>query len=388
MASPESKSVRSLYIHWPFCLSKCPYCDFNSHVRENIDQQRWRDALIREIEIYIDQFAKVPVDTLFFGGGTPSLMPPETVAAVIDAARNAWGFTDDIEITLEANPTSVEAGNFRDLAGAGVNRVSLGIQALDDSDLEFLGRAHSADEALRALEIAQSSFPRVSFDLIYGRQGQSVESWRHELERATTFGTEHLSLYQLTIEPNTGFAGREKRGEIVMPSDDVQADFLVATEEVTVSAGFECYEISNFAKSDAACRHNLNYWRSGSWIGIGPGAHGRLNRGSDRIATANAKRPETWLQQVEDGHTAVDENRVLGSSEIAAERVMMGLRLSEGIGLGDLEKASGLNREEIFDGQSLERLQAASLIAIDRDCLCVVGAGRLVLDAVLAAILR
>ncbi len=377
----------SLYVHWPFCLSKCPYCDFNSHVRENVDQDRWRTGLLAEIEYYANTLAPHPIDTLFFGGGTPSLMPPETVAAVIEAARDAWGFTENVEISLEANPTSVEAENFAKLADAGVNRVSLGIQALKDDDLAFLGRAHSVAEALQALDVASNCFDRVSFDLIYGRQGQKLAAWETELREAISFSTEHLSLYQLTIEPNTGFAGRVQRGEITMPTDDLQADLFLATEEITGAQGLVPYEISNFARPGAECRHNLNYWRSGSWIGIGPGAHGRITVDARRVATANSKRPETWLDEIEAGQVSMDDRHVLAASEIASETVMMGLRLAEGVSLAELERRTGLGRTETFNWKRVQSLAEEGFIGLAEDRLFVESKGRLVLNAILGSIL-
>ena len=379
---------RSLYIHWPFCLSKCPYCDFNSHVRENIDQARWRDGLLTEMKGWDDWLEPLPVDSIFFGGGTPSLMPPETIHAVVNLAKDLWGLTENCEISLEANPTSVEAGNFIRLADAGVNRVSLGIQALDDRALGFLGRAHSVREALQALEIAQTSFDRVSFDLIYGREGQTAAAWEAELREALSFGTGHLSLYQLTIEPNTGFAGRVSRGEIVMPSEDQQAEFFLVTEAITSDAGLRSYEISNFAREQQQCRHNLNYWASGSWIGIGPGAHARIDRREGRFALENPKRPETWLDQAEARQLPASNGPALPSREIAREMVMMGLRLDEGIDLADLEERSGMERDDIFQLARIRHLQSEGLIAIDQERLCVAGPGRLLLDGILGSVLK
>lgn len=387
MTSLTPDKHRSLYIHWPFCLSKCPYCDFNSHVRENVDQDRWQKALVAEIQIYAEMLEPAPIDTIFFGGGTPSLMPPATVAAVIESARDAWGFTENVEISLEANPTSVEAGRFRDLAAAGVNRLSLGLQALNDADLRSLGRTHTVQESLKALDTAQAHFNRVSFDLIYGREGQSIDAWVPELGRAISFGTEHLSLYQLTIEPNTGFAGRVRRGEIIMPTDDLQAEFFLETASVTSDAGYRAYEVSNFAQAGAECRHNLNYWRSGSWIGVGPGAHGRLDFDQRRSATANSKRPETWLNEVEGGKIAQDDNHFLSAPDIAEEIVMMGLRMPEGISLSQLEARTELGRAEVLDQAKLQHLVDEGLIGVSEDRLYVEPAGRLLLNGIVGAIL-
>lgn len=265
----------ALYVHWPFCVSKCPYCDFNSHVRERVDQARWREALLADLAHEASVLPERRLGSIFFGGGTPSLMPPETVAAILDAAARAWTFDDGIEITLEANPSSVEAARFADIAAAGVNRVSLGLQALDDAALRFLGRAHGVDEGLAALATAQAAFRRVSFDLIYARPGQSLEAWEAELRRAIGFGTEHLSLYQLTIEPGTRFATLAAKGELTIPDADLGADLFEATRAITAAAGLPAYEISNHARPGAESRHNLTYWRYRDYAGIGPGAHGR-----------------------------------------------------------------------------------------------------------------
>lgn len=320
-----------LYVHWPFCRSKCPYCDFNSHVSEGVDQVRWRRALLAELDWWADRVDRRPLTSIFFGGGTPSLMDPETVAAVIERAGMRLGFSEDPEITLEANPTSVEARRFAAYRTAGVNRVSLGVQALNDADLRFLGRQHGPEEALAAVATAAKHFPRFSFDLIYARPGQSVAAWKDELTRALTHVGTHLSVYQLTIEPGTQFQTRFQRGEIAIPEDDLAGDLYEATQEVLEGAGLPAYEVSNHARPGEESRHNLTYWRMGPYVGIGPGAHGRVPRGGAWYATRQAKAPETWIGAVEAVGHGTAEEMPLTSEERWREVLMMGLRLIEGI---------------------------------------------------------
>jgi len=321
-----------VYIHWPFCLSKCPYCDFNSHVRQGgIDETRYVAAFAAEIAATAARIPGRTVSTIFFGGGTPSLMQPATVAAILDAIAKHWTVAPDVEITLEANPTSVEATRFRGYRAAGVNRVSLGVQSLDDAVLKQLGRLHTAQEALDAVAVARGIFERYSFDLIYARPGQTPDAWRAELDRALGEAAEHLSLYQLTIEPETPFAALHAAGKLAMPNDDLARDLYDLTLDRCAAAGLPAYEISNHARPGAECRHNLVYWRYGEYAGIGPGAHGRLAIGGGRRATATEKRPEAWLMRVESlGHgRIVDE--ALSRDEQADEFLLMGLRLAEGI---------------------------------------------------------
>ena len=313
--------ARALYIHWPFCLSKCPYCDFNSHVREGIDIARWREALLADLRHEAEIAAGEPLDSVFFGGGTPSLMPPALVAELLAEAERLWGFARDVEITLEANPSSVEAANFAALAVAGVNRVSLGLQALDDETLRFLGRLHGAAEGLAALQTAQKAFERVSFDLIYARPGQSAERWASELETALGFGTGHLSLYQLTIEPGTRFATDVRQGAFAPLDDDQAADLFALTREMTAAAGLPAYEVSNHARSGEESRHNLAYWRYQDYAGIGPGAHGRRHG----VATLRHKKPENWLAAVAGRGNGLKEERPLGAREQASEALLMRL---------------------------------------------------------------
>ena len=374
----------ALYVHWPFCVSKCPYCDFNSHVREQVDQAAWRAALLADLGYEAALLPGRRLGSIFFGGGTPSLMPPETVAAVIDAAANAWGFDADIEITLEANPSSVEAARFADIARAGVNRVSLGLQALDDSALRFLGRAHDVDEGLAALATAQQAFARVSFDLIYARPDQSLAAWEAELARALAFGTEHLSLYQLTIEPGTRFATEAAAGRLAVPDGDDAADLFEMTRAMTSAAGLPAYEISNHARAGAESRHNLTYWRYRDYAGIGPGAHGR--RGG--LATVRHRKPENWLSAVtRNGHGAQVEAPLLPADR-AKEGLLMGLRLREGIDLGRIAMLGDAPIAALVDEAAIARLADQGFVARHGDHLRVREAGMLLLDAILPEVVR
>ncbi|WP_294334869.1 radical SAM family heme chaperone HemW [uncultured Sphingomonas sp.] len=367
----------ALYVHWPFCVSKCPYCDFNSHVRESVDQARWRDALLADLAHEAAMLPGRRLGSIFFGGGTPSLMPPATVAAILDAAERAWGFEDGIEITLEANPSSVEAARFADIAAAGVNRVSLGLQALDDDALRFLGRAHGVEEGLAALATAQAAFRRVSFDLIYARPGQSLEAWEAELRRAIGFGTEHLSLYQLTIEPGTRFATLAAKGELTIPDADTGADLFETTRAITAAAGLPAYEISNHARPGAESRHNLTYWRYRDYAGIGPGAHGR--RGG--LATLRHKKPENWLAALDRNGHGMEREDVLDPQDRATEALLMGLRIAEGIDLDRVAELGGGTAP--IDGAALNRLVRLGLAERDGCRLRVTEAGMPVLEAIL-----
>ena len=331
-----------IYVHWPFCASKCPYCDFNSHVRHVApDQARYVAAFGRELATAARRAPGRTVSSIFLGGGTPSLMEPATVGAILDTIARLWTVTPDCEVTLEANPTSVEAERFRGFRAAGVNRVSLGVQALDDADLKSLGRTHSADEALRAVDVARRHFDRYSFDLIYARPGQTAAGWEAELRRAIAEAAEHLSLYQLTIEPGTMFEALHRAGKLAMPDDDMGRVLYDLTQAVCAEAGLPAYEISNHARPGAECRHNLIYWRSGDFVGAGPGAHGRLTLGNGRIATATEKHPETWLKRVEEQGSGIVSEEHLVQIENADEFLVMGLRLAEGIDLARYEALSG-----------------------------------------------
>ena len=370
----------ALYVHWPFCVSKCPYCDFNSHVRASVDQARWREALIADLRHEAALTAGRPVASIFFGGGTPSLMPPETVAAVIAAADAAWGLTQACEITLEANPSSVEAARFADLAAAGVNRVSLGLQALDDASLRFLGRAHDVAEGLAALATAQRVFARVSTDLIYARPGQTLAEWDAELARAIGFGTEHLSLYQLTIEPGTRFATDYAAGRLAMPDDDLAADLFALTQDRTAAARLPAYEVSNHARPSAESRHNLTYWRMGDYAGIGPGAHGR--RGG--VATVRHKKPENWLAAVDHQRHGIAEEEALDPATRLTEALLMGLRMREGVDLARLAALGGVPVGEAIDSAAAARLADQGLLVLDGTRISVTGGGMPVLNAILA----
>jgi oxygen-independent coproporphyrinogen-3 oxidase len=362
----------ALYVHWPFCVSKCPYCDFNSHVRESVDQDRWRDALLADLAHEAGATRGAKLTSIFFGGGTPSLMPPATVAALIEAADRHWGFAPDIEITLEANPSSVEAARFADLAAAGVNRVSLGLQSLDDEALRFLGRAHDVAEGLAALETAQRRFDRVSFDLIYALPGQPEDAWAGELARALSFGTGHLSLYQLTIEPGTRFAALAAKGELAAQDPDRGAALYELTQEMTEAAGLPAYEISNHARPGEESRHNLTYWRYGSYAGVGAGAHGRRAG----AFTRRHKKPENFLSALARNGDGIEEETPIPPEDAATEALLMGLRLREGVALARVEPA--------LDWRAVRRLEAQGLLAIDGGRL--VATQPLLLDAILAEI--
>ena len=332
MSDAERATPFGVYIHWPFCLSKCPYCDFNSHVRQAaIDEPRFVKAFAAEIAATAERVPGRTVSTIFFGGGTPSLMDPQTVGAILDAIGRHWTVAPDVEITLEANPTSVEATRFRGFRAAGVNRVSLGVQSLDDAVLKQLGRLHTAGEALAAVAVARGIFQRYSFDLIYARPGQTIAAWRAELARAIAEAGEHLSLYQLTIEADTPFAALHAGGKLKLPDDDLGRDLYDLTLDQCAAAGLPAYEVSNHARPGAECRHNLVYWRYGEYAGIGPGAHGRLVVDGTRRATATEKRPEAWLMRVESLGHGVTVDDALSRDEQADELLLMGLRLAEGI---------------------------------------------------------
>lgn len=379
-------SPLAVYVHWPFCLSKCPYCDFNSHVAGAVDHDRWRRALTAELRHYGALTPGRVVGSVFFGGGTPSLMEPATVAGLLDAVAGLWSLVPDVEITLEANPTSVEAGRFRAFRAAGVNRVSLGVQALNPADLAFLGRKHSADEALQALALARSIFDRFSFDLITARPQQSVAAWRAELGRALELAGDHLSLYQLTIEEGTAFHPMHARGDFAIPDEDLAADLYEATQDVMNAAGMPAYEVSNHARPGGESRHNLAYWRYQDYVGVGPGAHGRLTLDGVKYATRGRRAPEPWLRAVAQtgcgGHTpeAVDgDGRLL-------ECLMMGLRLTEGLPLARLAAESGRAVAGLFPAGAVGRLTAGGFLMADDARIAATPAGRQRLGAVLAAL--
>ena len=374
----------ALYIHWPFCVSKCPYCDFNSHVRDTVDDAAWCAALLTDMAYEAGRIADRKLTSIFFGGGTPSLMPPSTVAALIAAAERHWGFADDIEITLEANPSSVEAARFADLAAAGVNRVSLGLQALDDKALTFLGRAHSVAESLDALAIAQRHFGRVNIDLIYARPEQTAAQWEAELQRALSFGTDHMSLYQLTIEPGTRFETLVRTGHFIPADDDDAATLYELTGQMTSAAGIPAYEISNHARSGSESRHNLSYWRYDDYIGIGPGAHGRrLN-----AATQRHKKPENFLSAVERNIHGISSEEHLDAATRATESLLMGLRLAEGIDLGRLSQKTGIPAADLLDMDAVDKIAQLGLITREDNHVTVTPQGMPLLDAILPQIVK
>ena len=367
-----------IYIHWPFCQSKCPYCDFNSHPTAAIDQTRWRDALLTELTHYAPFAAGNTVTSIFFGGGTPSLMAPATVEALLDAIIDTWDIAENIEVTLEANPSTAETGRFKDFRQAGITRLSMGIQALDDQSLRFLGRRHNVAEALNALDMARQTFDRCSFDLIYARPGQTLDQWARELTRAIGFGTEHLSVYQLSIEDGTAFAPRFQAGEFALPDENLQADMFSLTQDILDAAGMPAYEVSNHAKCDAQCHHNLTYWLGGDYLGIGPGAHGRLWT----RATRGHRDPQTWLTQVETiGHGAEDDSH-MPVAQRAQEMLMTGLRLTKGIHRGLFKIVSGMDLDDLIDPHGLSIMESQGFVRSDTTGLRITKAGFLLLNAV------
>lgn len=376
-AATQAQEPFGLYVHWPFCLAKCPYCDFNSHVRHGgIDEGKFLAAYVSELKHVAALTPGRSVTSIFFGGGTPSLMGAATVAAILDRIAALWTVAEGAEVTLEANPTSVEADRFAGYRAAGVNRVSLGVQSLQDESLRALGRKHSSAEALAALTIAKRHFERVSFDLIYARMGQSLEDWRSELARALTHAQDHLSLYQLTIEAGTPFAARHQAGSLTIPDDDLAQQFYALTQELCDEAGLPAYEVSNHARPGSESRHNLLYWRGHDYAGVGPGAHGRISHGGGKRATSTLKSPEAWLEAVETGGHGVEQDELLTPHELADEYLLMGLRLAEGIDLKRLEAIDG----RVLDAPRLRELEAQGFVRRSGDRLKATDRGRLVLD--------
>ena len=383
MAEDWQQGGFGLYIHWPFCEAKCPYCDFNSHVSRRIDQTAWRDAYLAELQRAADETPGRVLNAVFFGGGTPSLMDPDVVADIIAAIRRHWPTANDLEITLEANPGSVEAGRFTAYRQAGVSRVSMGIQALNDSDLKRLGRLHSAKEAMTAFDIARNTFERVSFDLIYGRQDQTAAQWEAELKQALSLAIDHISLYQLTIEQGTAFGDRYARGKLRgLPDEDLGADMFTLTQDICNDMGMPAYEVSNHARDGAQSRHNLIYWRYGDYIGIGPGAHGRLTLGGQKLATVAYSNPQRWLDGVAKGQ-AEKPRAAISRSEQATEFLLMGLRLKEGVDLARYVEIAG---QEI-DEKAVDHLQDIGMANRDADRLIVSDQGVIVLNAVIETLL-
>ena len=373
-----------VYIHWPFCAAKCPYCDFNSHVRSAVDQPRWLSALKFELHNAAKRTNGRVVDTIFFGGGTPSLMDAETVAGLVAEVGKLWTLAPNAEVTLEANPTSVEARKFTDFGIAGVNRVSMGIQSLRDVDLKALGRMHSVSEAREAFEIAKDSFDRVSFDLIYARQGQSQGDWKAELREAEAMAVDHLSLYQLTIEAGTRFGELFERGNLRgLPDDGLAADMYEATQEFADTCDMPAYEVSNHARTGAQSRHNLVYWRYGDYVGVGPGAHGRITVTGNRIATSTTRNPEEWLRQVETMGTATTDDEIIAPVDQASEYLMMSLRLSEGSDINRFQALSGFKLNE----QAIDRNQELGLLTTRADRVIATAKGRIILNTLLKDLL-
>jgi putative oxygen-independent coproporphyrinogen III oxidase len=373
-----------IYVHWPFCLSKCPYCDFNSHVRQNIDHAVWKEALLSEIRHVAKLTPDRSVQSIFFGGGTPSLMAPDTVDAIINETAKHWRVANNIEITLEANPTSVEAKKFSDFSAAGVNRISMGIQALNDTDLKRLGRLHTVNEAIQAFDIAKTYFNRVSFDLIYARQEQTLKCWQSELKQALDLTIDHLSLYQLTIENGTRFGELYDKGKLTgLPDDDLAADMYQATEEICETAGLYNYEISNYARKGAESNHNLIYWRYGDYVGIGPGSHGRITVNGIKKATATPLLPEKWLTCVQSCGYSFETTDTISYNEQGEEYLMMSLRLAEGT---DLERFYNLSGRGLCT-EKIKALTDAGLVTHKNNRLTASSSGRMVLNAILKELL-
>jgi len=386
MPEPPPGEDLALYIHWPFCLAKCPYCDFNSHVREAVPEGRYVAALAAEMAHERARLGPRRLASIFFGGGTPSLMRPESVAALIEAATRLFAPSDRLEITLEANPTSVETGRLRGLREAGVNRLSLGVQALDDESLALLGRQHSAGQAIAALEAARGLFARLSFDLIYARPGQTLAAWRGELDRALALAADHLSLYQLTVEPGTRFEALARQGRMVLPDGETAAALYEETEAVAARRGLLAYEVSNYARPGSESRHNLAYWRYGDYAGVGPGAHGRIPLGGRLHATRRHRAPEIWLERVEATGSGETGCEPVGTRERCREMLLMGLRLSEGVEAGRFRARTGLPLVEAIDGEVLQAAVEEGYVEWQGDCLRALPAGRLRLDALLGAL--
>ncbi len=385
--APDNEPGFGIYVHWPFCQAKCPYCDFNSHVVAHIDQPRWARALAGELARYRELMGPREVTSIFFGGGTPSLMTPETVGTVMETIARLWHVPQGVEATLEANPTSVEAENFRGYRAAGINRLSLGVQSLDDEQLKFLGRLHSAHEAMVAIALARETFPRLSFDLIYARPGQTPQSWTTELREALSHAADHLSLYQLTIEEGTAFERLYEKGAFRLPDEEAAAALYALTADICAEKGMTAYEVSNYAVPGAECAHNLVYWRYGDYVGVGPGAHGRLSLNGKRIATTARRMPGDWIEAVEETGDGTQGTEEVSPSEQGDEMVLMGLRLEEGISLARYEALTGRALPE----ERLARLEAQHLIGREQrgndTRLIATPDGRMVLDALLGELL-
>lgn len=376
-----------VYVHWPFCRSKCPYCDFNAHVRESIDEAAWADAYVKALGHYAELLPKGEVASIFFGGGTPSLMSPQTVERIIYAVQKNWRVANDIEITLEANPTSIESEKLEGFKLAGVNRVSMGVQALNDADLKFLGREHSANEALKAVETAANIFDRYSFDLMYARPNQTLDSWREELERALPHTNGHMSLYQLTIERNTPFYMDHAQGKFKMPEEELASDFYTMTQEILEQAGMPAYEVSNHAAAGQESEHNKIYWRYGDYVGVGPGAHGRLRLAEGKVATREHSAPDIWLERVQENGCGYHPFSVLAPRDQFAEGLMMGMRLKEGLDLKALADRTGVELSDALAHDKITTLVNEGWLSLDGTHLKLTQEGWLRLNAILPYIL-
>lgn len=378
----------SIYIHYPFCKSKCPYCDFNSHVSNNIDDQQFLEAYLSELEFFKKQLPNRKITTIFFGGGTPSLMPIKLVDAILNKISQLWAIDSNCEITLEANPTSFEAEKFKDLEKTGINRLSLGIQALNDADLQFLGRQHSSLEAIKTIKIAAKIFDNFSFDLIYARPNQTLQDWQQELQKAIAFGTNHLSLYQLTIEKGTPFFSQHKKGQFIMPDDNLAANFYEITNEITTKHNFKSYEISNYAKENFESKHNLCYWQSDDYLGIGAGAHSRLylNNDSEKSAIIMLHQPQSWLKKVKENGAGIQKITKINQLELLEEIILSGLRLKKGISNEIFYKHFKKNIDQIFDYKKLETLANQKLIKLNNYSIKICANYRLLTNSIIAKI--
>ncbi len=383
------KGQTGLYFHWPFCLAKCPYCDFNVHVRESVDVARFEAAYLKSLEYYKYLLPERVIKSVYFGGGTPSLIPPDMIGRILDKMRSLWGAVNDLEVTLEANPTSIEAEKFLAFKEAGVNRVSIGVQAMNDQDLAFLGRKHSKDEAIAALGVANDVFDRFSFDLIYARPEQSLKDWSQELEFAATFAKGHMSLYQLTVERNTPFYFDHARGRFILPKEDVAADFYSLTAEIMADMGMPLYEVSNYAGSgDDQSRHNLQYWHYGEYIGIGPGAHGRIETNGVRHSTRDHHAPESWLAWVEERGCGAHPFEALSAAAKVTECLMMGLRLAEGLPFARIEEHAGRKWDAVLDRGKMDALVQEGWLSYDEERMVLSVEGLLRLNAIIPFIER
>lgn len=379
----------SIYIHYPFCKSKCPYCDFNSHVKANIDHERFLKGYLRELDFFSEKLKNRKITTIFFGGGTPSLMPIFLVDKILEKISQLWQVDENCEVTLEANPTSFEAEKFKEFRKAGINRLSIGIQALNDVDLKFLGREHSASEAIKTIETASKIFDNFSFDLIYARPQQTLNSWKEELEMAISFGTKHLSLYQLTIEKGTKFFSQYKKGEFQMPDEELSAQFYEMTNQITKNHGFELYEISNYAKKSFECAHNMVYWQGGDYLGIGAGAHSRVYLDEDaknRRAIMMVHEPVSWLNKVEEIGAGIQSDEKISSEELLEELILMGLRLKGGIDDTIFQEHFGKKLEEVFDFKKLEGLVEKGFLEISKGNIRIADGSRLLTNAVIGKV--